>query len=94
MRAPGRTHAPPYAHLDAHTTCHRRWQSGSRDAFFHLGYAHMHGLGVAVNTKLAWEYFARANFGSRHARLSRAEGAMLRLAKGVYEARAADSPEP
>ena len=48
----------------------------------------MHGLGVAVNTKLAWEYFARANFGSRHARLSRAEGAMLRLAKGVYEARA------
>ena len=49
----------------------------------------MHGLGVAVNTKLAWEYFARANFGSRHARLSRAEGAMLRLAKGVYEARAA-----
>ena len=48
----------------------------------------MHGHGVAANTKLAWEYFARANFGSRHARLSRAEGATLRLAKGVYEARA------
>merc|ERR1719483_1658810 len=54
-------------------------QSGSRDALFHLGYAHMHGHGVAANTKLAWEYFARANFGSRHARLSRAEGATLRL---------------
>ena len=53
----------------------------------------MHGLGVAVNTKLAWEYFARANFGSRHARLSRAEGAMLRLAKGVYERAPWDSAE-
>ena len=63
-------------------------QSGSRDALFHLGYAHMHGHGVVANTKLAWEYLARANFGSRHARLSRAEGATLRLAKSVYEARA------
>lgn len=63
-------------------------QSGSRDALFHLGYAHMHGHGVAANTKLAWEYFARASFVSRHARLSRAEAATLRLAKGVYEARA------
>ena len=93
-RAHTRTHACAHAHAHtytwthAHIISHRLWQSGSRDALFHLGYAHMHGHGVAANTKLAWEYFARANFGSRHARLSRAEGATLRLAKGVYEARA------
>ena len=90
IRTRARTHTV-HVHLAwtrAHVISHRRWQSGSRDALFHLGYAHMHGHGVAANTKLAWEYFARANFGSRHARLSRAEGATLRLAKGVYEARA------
>ena len=63
-------------------------QAGSRDALWHLGYHHLHGRGLEKSTKVAWEYMARGNFNSKHAKLSQLEATVLGVTKVFYEARA------
>ena len=64
------------------------YYSRSRDALWHLGYHHLHGRGLEKSTKVAWEYMARGNFNSKHAKLSQLEATVLGVTKVFYEARA------
>jgi len=72
----------------ANQLLHEAARAGSRDALWHLGYHHLHGRGVAVSPRTAWDYIAQAGFQSKHARLGTTEAAVFRLAKLLYETRA------